>query len=155
MTEQCISSRAVLIATGARYRALPLPRWPDFEGAGIYYAATELEARACGTDPVTVVGGANSAGQAALYMAARGNPVTLAIRGRDADAGISSYLFDRLPAHPRVTIRLSTEVTQLAGATALEAITLTNTASLEQSSSHAVACSALSAPTRQQRGWTT
>lgn len=125
-----ISSRAVLIATGARYRALPLPRWPDFEGAGIYYAATELEARACGTDPVTVVGGANSAGQAALYMAARGNPVTLAIRGRDADAGISSYLFDRLQAHPRVTIRLSTEVTRLAGATALEAITLTNTASL-------------------------
>ena len=55
-----IDSKAVVIATGARYRALPLERWPDFEGAGIYYAATELEARGCAGSPVTVVGGANS-----------------------------------------------------------------------------------------------
>jgi thioredoxin reductase (NADPH) len=53
----------VVIATGARYRSLPLDRWAEFEGAGIYFAATELEARACGPDPVAVVGGANSAGQ--------------------------------------------------------------------------------------------
>ena len=66
-----IDSKAVVIATGARYRALPLERWPDFEGAGIYYAATELEARGCVGSPVTVVGGANSAGQAALYLAGR------------------------------------------------------------------------------------
>jgi thioredoxin reductase (NADPH) len=125
-----ISSRAVLIATGAHYRGLPLPRWAEFEGAGIYYAATELEARACATQPVTVVGGANSAGQAALYMAARGSPVILAIRRQDAAAEMSSYLLDRLHAHPGVTVRVSTEVTQLAGMTALEAITLTDTAAL-------------------------
>ena len=125
-----ISSRAVLIATGAHYRGLPLPRWAEFEGAGIYYAATELEARACGTQPVTVVGGANSAGQAALYMAARGSPVILAIRGQDAATEMSSYLLDRLHAHPGVSVRLSTEVTKLAGTTALESITLTDTAAL-------------------------
>ena len=66
-----LDSKAVVIATGARYRALPLERWPDFEGAGIYYAATELEARGCVGSPVAVIGGANSAGQAALYMAGR------------------------------------------------------------------------------------
>ena len=82
-----IDSRAVIIATGARYRALPLERWPDFEGAGIYYAATELEARGCAGSPVTVIGGANSAGQAALYLAGRGSEVSLVVRGPDIAAG--------------------------------------------------------------------
>ena len=127
-----ISSRAVLIATGVRYRTLPLPRWAEFEGAGIYYAATELEARACGTGPVVVVGGANSAGQAALYLAARGNPVTLAIRGPDAAVGMSAYLLDRLRAHPRVSVRVTTEVTGLAGPAVLEAVTLTDITSLSR-----------------------
>jgi thioredoxin reductase (NADPH) len=126
-----ISSRAILIATGSRYRVLPLARWAEFEGAGIYYAATELEARACGTEPVTVIGGANSAGQAALFLAARGNPVTLAIRGADPAAGMSAYLLDRLRAHPGVTVRPSAEVTSLAGETELEAITVTDAASPE------------------------
>src|SRR6185436_15779851 len=81
-----ITTRAVVIATGARYRRLPLERWTDFEGAGIYYAATELEARDCRDNPVTVIGGANSAGQAALYLAGRGNEVTVAVRGTDLRA---------------------------------------------------------------------
>ena len=85
-----ITTRAVVIATGARYRTLPLERWTDFEGAGIYYAATELEARDCGDNPVTVVGGANSAGQAALYLAGRGNEVTIAVRGTDLRSGMST-----------------------------------------------------------------
>jgi thioredoxin reductase (NADPH) len=126
-----ISSRAILIATGSRYRVLPLARWAEFEGAGIYYAATELEARACGTGPVTVIGGANSAGQAALFLAARGSPVTLATRGPDPAAGMSAYLLDRLRAHPGVTIRPRAEVTSLAGETELEAITVTDTGSPE------------------------
>jgi thioredoxin reductase (NADPH) len=126
-----VSSRAILIATGSHYRVLALPRWSEFEGAGIYYAATELEARACGTGPVTVIGGANSAGQAALFLAARGNPVTLVIRGPDPATGMSAYLLDRLRAHPGVTVRPHSEVTVLAGETALEAITVTDTASPE------------------------
>jgi thioredoxin reductase (NADPH) len=96
-----IESRAVLIATGVHHNTLPLERWIDFEGAGIYYAATELEARACRTEPVTVVGGANSAGQAALYLASRGCQVTLAVHGPDVAATMSAYLVARLRAHPR------------------------------------------------------
>ncbi|MCW2746946.1 MAG: cyclic nucleotide-regulated FAD-dependent pyridine nucleotide-disulfide oxidoreductase [Nocardioidaceae bacterium] len=126
-----ISTRAVVIATGARYRSLPLERWHEFEGAGIYYAATELEARACAASPVTVIGGANSAGQAALFMASRGNRVTLVIRGADISAGMSFYLVDRLLADPRVTVHTSTEVTDLQGETSLSAITLSNRATGE------------------------
>ena len=91
-----IDSRAVLIATGARYRKLSLASWERFEGAGIYYAATNLEAQLCAGRPVCVVGGANSAGQAALYLASRGCGVTLAVRGKDVASGMSSYLLDRL-----------------------------------------------------------
>ncbi|MGC5567912.1 FAD-dependent oxidoreductase [Streptomyces sp. FR-108] len=119
-----IDSRAVVIATGASYRSLPLARWSDFEGAGIYYAATELEARACGDSPVAVVGGANSAGQAALYLAGRGSTVNLMVRGGDLAAGMSSYLADRITAHPAITVRTSTEVTQLHGGDRLKAITV-------------------------------
>jgi thioredoxin reductase (NADPH) len=121
-----IESRAVLIATGVQYNTLPLERWADFEGAGIYYAATELEARACRTAPVTVVGGANSAGQAALYLASRGCPVTVAVRGPDVAATMSAYLVARLRAHPRVQIRTHTEVTALSGGSTLQRITLTD-----------------------------
>jgi thioredoxin reductase (NADPH) len=124
-----IHTRAVVIATGAQYRALPLERWPDFEGAGIYYAATALEVAACAQQPVTVVGGANSAGQAALYLASRGSAVTLAVRAADIAAEMSSYLVDRLRADPQVSICEGTEVTGLDGATYLERITLTERAS--------------------------
>jgi thioredoxin reductase (NADPH) len=123
-----INSRAVVVATGARYRALPLPRWSDFEGAGIYYAATELEARAVAGKPVTVVGGANSAGQATLFLAGRGSDVSLVIRGTDIRAEMSSYLVDRLLADPRVTVHTSTEVTALDGVDSLQSLTITDRA---------------------------
>jgi thioredoxin reductase (NADPH) len=126
-----IDTRAVLIATGARYCTLPLPRWSDFEGAGIYYASTDLEARACNDRPATVVGGANSAAQAALYLAARASHVTLAVRSSHLSAGMSAYLISRLSTDPRITIALSTEVTALAGAASLNRISLTNTATGE------------------------
>jgi thioredoxin reductase (NADPH) len=119
-----IRTHAVILATGARYRRLPIERWEDFEGAGIYFAATELEARSCRDKPVTVIGGANSAGQAALFLAGRGNPVTLAVRSGDVGAEMSAYLLDRLRAHPGVTIRGATEVTAVDGGTSLREITL-------------------------------
>jgi thioredoxin reductase (NADPH) len=122
-----IDARAVLIASGVSYRTLPLPRWADFEGAGIFYAATELEARACADRPVTVIGGANSAGQAALYLASKGCDVTLAVRGNDVRAGMSSYLVERVHAHTRISVRTATEVTALAGDDALTHIELTHT----------------------------
>jgi thioredoxin reductase (NADPH) len=91
-----IGCRAVVVATGARYRALPLDRWVDFVGAGIYYAATDLEARAGASRPVAIVGGANSAGQAALYLAGRGSLVNLVVRGANLADGMSSYLAERI-----------------------------------------------------------
>ena len=123
---EAIDSRAVVIATGARYRALPLERWPDFEGAGIYYAATELEARGCTGSPVTVVGGANSAGQAALYLAGRGSEVSLVVRGPDITTDMSAYLVNRLLVHPRVTVLCRSEVTRLDGGDFLEEVSITD-----------------------------
>ena len=124
--ETRVSAKAVVIATGARYRKLALAGWEGFEGAGIYYAATELEARRCAAEPVTVVGGANSAGQAALFLAASGAVVTLAVRGPDLAAKMSQYLVDRILADPRIDVRTATEVTGLEGDRALERITLTD-----------------------------
>ena len=121
-----IRTRSVIVATGARYRRLPLDRWADFEGAGIYFAATELEARQCQGSRVAVVGGANSAGQAALFLAKKGSQVELVIRGAELGAGMSDYLVQRLQAHPGVTIRTSTEVTGLAGGDSLRSIELTD-----------------------------
>src|ERR1019366_5714310 len=135
-----IVTRSVIVATGARYRSLPLKRWPDFEGAGIYYAATEIEARVCGNQPVAVVGGANSAGQAALYLASRGSAVNVVVRGHDLFAGMSAYLADRLLATPQVTIHTDTEVTALHGDISLSRITLTNR---ETGEVHDAACSGL------------
>ena len=137
---EVIDSKAVVIATGARYRALPLERWPDFEGAGIYYAATELEARGCMGSPVTVIGGANSAGQAALYLAGRGSMVSLVVRGPDIAAEMSAYLVDRLRAHPRVAVRCRSEVTRLDGGDFLEEVSITDRAA---DSTQAQPCSGL------------
>jgi thioredoxin reductase (NADPH) len=119
-----ITAKAAIICTGARYRSLPLERWDDFVGAGIYYAATEIEARICSGQPVAVVGGANSAGQATLYLASRGSEVTLVVRGHDLFDGMSSYLADRLVADPRVTIRTDAEVSRLDGDASLSGIVI-------------------------------
>jgi thioredoxin reductase (NADPH) len=117
-------ARTVIVATGARYRTLALARWAEFENAGIFYAATELEARACESSPVVVIGGGNSAGQAAVFLASRGSLVTLVIRGPDLAAGMSQYLLERVRAHRRIEVRTSTEIVELHGDTRLQAVTL-------------------------------
>jgi thioredoxin reductase (NADPH) len=122
-----IETRTVVVATGARYRALPLAHWKDFEGAGIYYAATELEARVCGNSSVAVIGGANSAGQAALFLAGRGGSVRLILRGQSLRAGMSAYLADRISAHPAITVHTGTEVTAVDGDEQLRSITTATT----------------------------
>lgn len=123
-----LPTRSVLIATGASYRTLPIPNWDRFAGAGIYYAATDIEARDCGAHPVTVVGGANSAGQAAIFLAERGSEVTLAVRGPDIGKDMSSYLVNRITSHQRITVRTRTEVTGLSGELGLESIELADRA---------------------------
>lgn len=123
-----IDTHTILVATGARYKALPLPRWKEFEGAGIYYAATELEARVCGNTSMAVIGGANSAGQAALFLAERGGTVHLIVRGSSPPKAMSSYLADRIVAHPAITVHTRTEVTAVDGDHQLRCITTaTNT----------------------------
>jgi thioredoxin reductase (NADPH) len=151
-----IAARAVVIATGARYRSLPVAGWADFVGAGIYYAATELEARACGPNPLAVVGGANSAGQAALYLAGRGSDVSLIVRGDELAAGMSSYLADRIFAHPSITMHGSAEMTALRGNGHLEAITLQTNPPGLQASNAEQECRGLfssSALLRPPTGW--
>jgi thioredoxin reductase (NADPH) len=134
-----IPSRAVIIATGARYRALALEHWDEFVGAGIYYAATELEVRSCADGPVTVVGGGNGAGQAALFLAANGCDVTIAIRRTEIKSGMSQYLVDRLLANPKITVRGGTQIKRLDGDQVLESISLVGPAGEQQDQ----ACSGL------------
>jgi thioredoxin reductase (NADPH) len=124
---QIVDSRAVVIATGAHYRTLPLERWTDYEGAGVYYAATELEARACAPHPVAVVGGANSAGQAALFLAEHGSTVDIVVRSNDLSREMSQYLIARITAHPNITVHVGAQVTALHGEGALDAITVSVT----------------------------
>jgi thioredoxin reductase (NADPH) len=121
-----IQTRTVVIATGAAYRTLPLDRWADFVGAGIFYAATDLEAKAVAGRSVTIVGGANSAGQAALYLARHASDVTVVIRAAELGKEMSAYLVDRIRADPRITVRTSTEVTELHGDDRLAAVSLTD-----------------------------
>ncbi len=119
-----VYARAVIIAAGVQYRKLPLERLEALEGAGVYYAATDLEARQCTGEPVVVIGGGNSAGQAAIHLAGRGSPVTIAIRGHDLSASMSHYLIDRIVTSPLIEVRPHTEVTDLHGDGHLEAVSL-------------------------------
>ncbi|MGW9630096.1 FAD-dependent oxidoreductase [Agromyces sp. NPDC055520] len=120
-----LRARAAIIATGAHYRRLNVPRRDHFERLGqIRYSATELDARDCRSQPVTVVGGANSAGQAALFLASRGSRVDLVVRGAGIDASMSAYLARRIEAQPLVRLWVQTEVMELIGADTLEAVVL-------------------------------
>ena len=110
-----LRGRAVVIATGARYRRLGLPEEERLTGAGIYYAATEIEARACKGRELVVVGGGNSAGQAAMFLASRASYVHLVYRGRDLSGSMSQYLVGRLRHAANVRVETCSEVIQLSG----------------------------------------
>ena len=114
--------RAVVAATGARYRKLDLPGYARFEGAGVYYAATTMEAQLCADRPVVVVGGGNSAGQAAVYMSRHAAHVHILVRSEGLAATMSSYLIDRIMASHAITLHPFSEVTGLTGAAHLESL---------------------------------
>ncbi|HWE69968.1 MAG TPA: FAD-dependent oxidoreductase [Acidimicrobiales bacterium] len=111
-----LDTRTVVVASGARYRRLQIPELPEFEATSVYYAATQVEARLCGGDPVTVVGGGNSAGQASLFLAKHSARVTLVVRGADLGEDMSRYLTDQIESTPTIDVLLSSEVESLAGA---------------------------------------
>src|SRR5215211_2198224 len=115
-----VTARSVIVATGARYRRLEVPRLGRFEGVSVHYAATEAEAQRCEGEEVAVVGGGNSAGQAALFLAGRTRRVYLLIRGSDLGKSMSKYLVDRLTAAENVELLTSTEVREFMGDDRLE-----------------------------------
>ena len=119
-----VRSRAGVIATGVRYRRPPIHSLADFEGAGIYYSATENEARFCRDAEVIVVGGGNSAGQAAMFLSRVAQRVRLLVRGHTLAASMSSYLSTRLEAEPSITIEYGAQVTAAHGNDRLEAVTI-------------------------------
>src|ERR1700683_4413612 len=120
-----VAGRAVIAATGASYRRLEAARLSDFEGNGVFYAATDMEARMCGTSPVVVVGGGNSAGQATIFLSQGGCEVTLVIRGADLGKDMSRYLAERIEADSHITLRTHTTVVAVDGDETLRAVHLT------------------------------
>lgn len=114
--------RSLIIATGARYRKLGVPEEERFQGAGLYYAATELEARACKGQEIVVVGGGNSAGQAAMFLATRASCVRLVHRGRDLADSMSQYLVDRVRRAANIRIETRSQIVELSGDDRLRAI---------------------------------
>ncbi len=117
-----LRGRAVVIATGARYRKLGVAEEDRFQGLGLYYAATQLEARTCKDQEVVVVGGGNSAGQAAMFLASRAASVRLVHRGRDLADSMSWYLVERLRHAANVRIETRSQVVQLMGDERLRAV---------------------------------
>jgi thioredoxin reductase (NADPH) len=110
-----VQGRSIIIAAGAQYRKLDLPNLAQFEGAGVYYGATRVEAQLCGTEEVAIVGGGNSAGQAAMFLSEHARRVHLLVRGPGLSATMSRYLISRIEACPEITLRTRTEVVALEG----------------------------------------
>jgi thioredoxin reductase (NADPH) len=122
-----VSTRCVLIATGAEYRKLDVPGREKFDGLGVYYAATQTELVACRGSEVVVVGGGNSAGQAAMFLSEQTQRVLLLLRGDDLRKGMSSYLAERIEETENVEVLCHTEVRRMLGEQQLEAVEIENT----------------------------
>lgn len=135
-----VPTRAVIVASGARYRRLDIEDLERFEGAGVYYAATDLEARVCGGTSVLIVGGGNSAGQAAIYLAQNNCSVTIAIRRENLTQSMSQYLIERINADSKINLMTGVEVQALAGKDHLESATLVH---IQTGREHEIACAGL------------
>src|SRR6266568_4924531 len=119
---QRLPARAVIIASGAEYRRLQIEGLPRFEGAGVYYAATFMEAQLCAGEEVIVVGGGNSAGQAAVFLAETARRVHMVIRSEGLADTMSRYLISRIEDHPAITRHVHTEIVSLEGNGHLERV---------------------------------
>lgn len=127
-----VGAHTVLLANGVAYRELTGPGLPELTGRGVYYGSALTQAAACEGQDVLVVGGANSAGQAALHLARGARSVTLAVRGAELSAGMSHYLVEQIAAHPRVRVRTGTQVVAARGDDHLQEIVLRDAAGHEE-----------------------
>ena len=118
-----VQARTVIIATGAQYRKPDLPNLARFEGLGVYYGATQVEANFCEGEDVIVVGGGNSAGQAAVFLASHGRQVNILVRGPGLADSMSRYLIRRIEETSNITLRTQTRIDALEGDTRLERVT--------------------------------
>jgi thioredoxin reductase (NADPH) len=119
---QHIAARTVVIASGAEYRRPAVDGLARFEGRGVYYWATPIEARLCRNEPVLLIGGGNSAGQAIAFLASQVAHVHVLVRGTDLERGMSRYLIERIAALPNVTINTGAKMTSLEGDERLERV---------------------------------
>jgi thioredoxin reductase (NADPH) len=112
---ESVSARSIVIASGARYRRLAIDGLEDYEGSSVHYWASPLESKLCAGQDVVLVGGGNSAGQAAVYLASQAAKVWLLVRGRNLESGMSQYLIDRIRGLSNVEVLTQTNVTGLEG----------------------------------------
>ena len=127
-----LRARAVVIATGVQYRKLPVPGLEELEGTSVYYAATPMEGQLCRGDPIAIVGGGNSAGQAALFLTGFAEVVRLIVREDELTENMSRYLADRIARSDAIEVHLHTEVRELCGEATLEAVVAEDTHTGEQ-----------------------
>ncbi len=118
-----LQSRSIIIATGAQYNTPKVANLKKFEGNGVYYAATFMESQLCGDDEVIVIGGGNSAGQAAIFLAETARKVYMLVRGKTLSETMSRYLSQRITEHPAIELHLETELVSLEGESHLERVT--------------------------------
>jgi thioredoxin reductase (NADPH) len=118
-----LSARSIVISTGAQYKKPQIPSLPKFEGQGIYYGATFMEAQLCGSDDVVVVGGGNSAGQAAVYLSQSAGKVYMLVRSGRLSDTMSRYLIQRIEENPAIELHYNTEIVGLEGDSRLERVT--------------------------------
>src|SRR5262245_2684017 len=135
-----LAARTVIIATGVAYRQLDAAGLDRFEGAGVFYSPLDVQDQIMAADPVVIVGGGNSAGQAAKWLADRGHPVTIIIRGEGLAASMSQYLIDRIAQHPAITIMFRCAVREVDGTARLERVVVED---LNTSARRTLAASAL------------
>jgi thioredoxin reductase (NADPH) len=121
---QHVLARSVVVATGARWRELRAEGVDRFRGAGVYHAAMGIDAERCRGEDVVVVGGGNSAGQAAAHLALRARSVRVVVRGPTLKSSMSQYLVDRLKRSPRIEVMTETEVVAVNGSATVESITV-------------------------------
>jgi thioredoxin reductase (NADPH) len=116
-------TRSIVIATGAQYNKPDVANLKQFEGNGVYYAATFMESQLCGGDEVIVIGGGNSAGQAAVFLAETARKVHMLVRGKTLSETMSRYLMQRITKHPAIELHLQAELLSLEGNSHLESVT--------------------------------